>query len=263
MIRVHVVGTMDLNQRFWEVDSVRGIAIVMMIAYHSLFDLSYFNVLDLDVTSGLFWYFARITAATFIFLVGVSLKLSHSRAEKLNLYSSDREFFMKYLKRGLKIFAWGLGITVMTWIFIRADFIMFGVLHFIGVAIILSYPFLKRRYTNLVVGILCLAAGIYLQTVYFDFSWFMWLGFVPSTIHTVDYFPLLPWLGVVLLGTFAGEVLYRGYRRNFHLPDLSRTCPVRMTGVLGRHSLLIYLVHQPILILILYFIGVFQVGSLF
>ena len=56
------------------------------------------------------------------------------------------------------------------WVRASGDF-MFGVLHFIGVAIILSYPFLKRRYTNLVVGILCLAAGIYLQTVYFDFSW--------------------------------------------------------------------------------------------
>ena len=254
---------MDLNQRFWEVDSVRGIAIVMMVTYHFLFDLSYFNVLDLNVNSGFFWYFARITAAVFIFLVGVSLKLSHSRAEKLNLYSSDGEFFMKYLKRGLKIFAWGLGITLITWIFIRADFIMFGVLHFIGVAIILSYPFLKRRYTNLVVGIICLAAGIYLQTIYFDFTGLMWLGFVPSTIHTVDYFPLLPWFGVVLFGTFAGEFLYRGYKRNFHMPDLSRTWPVRVTGLLGRHSLLIYLVHQPILIFILYFMGVLQVGSLF
>lgn len=247
---------MDLNQRFWEVDSVRGIAIVMMISYHFLFDLSYFNALDLNINSGFFWYFARITAATFIFLVGVSLKLSHSRAEKLNLYSSDRAFFMKYLKRGLKIFAWGLGITLITWIFIRVNFIMFGVLHFIGVAIIISYPFLKRRYTNLVVGIICLALGIYLQTIYFDFTGLMWLGFVPSNIHTVDYFPLLPWFGVVLLGTFAGEVLYRDYRRNFHLPDLSRTCPVKFACFLGRHSLLIYLIHQPVLIFLLYLLGV-------
>ncbi|KAF5066475.1 hypothetical protein DSECCO2_263150 [anaerobic digester metagenome] len=254
---------MDLNQRFWEVDSVRGIAIVMMITYHFLFDLTYFNVIDLNVSSGFLWYFARITAAVFIFLVGVSLKLSHSRAEKLNLYSSDRDFFMKYLKRGLKIFAWGIGITIMTWIFIRPDFIIFGVLHFIGVAIILSYPFLKRKYTNLVFGLSFLAVGIYLQTLYFNFTGLMWLGFVPSTIHTVDYFPLLPWFGVVLLGTFAGEVLYRDYRRNFHLPDLSRTCPVRVTGLLGRHSLLIYLAHQPVLILVLYLLGVLKISYLF
>ncbi|MCE7699283.1 MAG: DUF1624 domain-containing protein, partial [Methanobacterium paludis] len=112
---------MNLEERFWEVDLLRGFAIVMMITYHMIYDLTYFGAYDFNIYSGFLWYFARITAFIFIFLVGVFLKLSYSRSEELHLYTRNRDLFLKYLKRGLKIFVLGLGITMVTWIFIRGD----------------------------------------------------------------------------------------------------------------------------------------------
>jgi uncharacterized membrane protein len=247
---------MDLTKRFWEIDLLRGLAIVMMVFYHFLFDLQYFGVYSLNVSSGTLWFMARCIAFTFIFLVGVSLSLSHSRAELKSEYRTEKRFFSKYLKRGVKIFSLGLLITAVTWLFIPQDFIVFGVLHFIGIAIILEYPFLNFKYLNLALGIIFIILGIFLAQFTFNSPWFLWLGLQPAGFITVDYFPLLPWLGVVSLGLFAGGILYRNYERRFTIPDLSNLSVTRFFNFLGRHSLLIYLLHQPILLILLYLLGV-------
>ncbi|NYB27215.1 MAG: DUF1624 domain-containing protein [Methanobacteriaceae archaeon] len=258
---------MNLKERFWEVDFLRGLAVILMIAYHFIFDLSFFGIYPLNIFSGLLWFLPSIIAGIFIFLVGVSLYLSYTRAELLGIYSSGRDFFFKYLKRGLWIFSLGLVITLATWIFIRAEFIVFGILHFIGLAIILQYPFLKsnrnHKYLNLAAGLVFIVAGIYLAGFTFNFDWLLWLGFIPQNLVTVDYFPLLPWLGVVSLGIFVGSILYKDYRRKFALPDLSSYSPIETFCFLGRHSLVIYFIHQPILITLLYILGVLDISYLF
>jgi uncharacterized membrane protein len=81
--------------------------------------------------------------------------------------------------------------------------------------------------------------------------WLFWLGFEPANHVYVDYFPLLPWFGVVLLGIFAGYTLYGRSGRRFGLPDLSAWQPVEILQGLGAHSLKIYLIHQPVLFAIL------------
>ncbi len=258
---------MNLQERFWEVDLLRGLAIILMIAYHFIFDLNFFGIYPLNIFSGPLWYFPRIIEAIFIFLVGISLYLSYTRAELSGKYPKDKDFFLKYLKRGLWIFFLGLVITLVTWIFIRAEFIIFGILHFVGLAIILAYPLLKYnkkyKYLNLTAGLLFITAGIYLAQYTFNFDWLLWLGFIPQNLFTVDYFPLLPWLGVVSLGIFAGGILYRGYQRRFKFPDLSSYLPVKVFTFLGRHSLIIYFIHQPILIGLLYFLGVLDISYFF
>jgi uncharacterized membrane protein len=251
-----------LNERFWEIDSIRGLAVVCMICYHFLFDLTFFGVLSFDVSSGIPWFFARITASTFIFLMGVSLTLSSSRSKLSGSYS-HKSMFKKYLIRGFRIFLLGLFITLITWIFIPQEFIIFGILHFIGISIILAYPFLKRKYLNLIAGITIICIGIYLQTLNFDFSWLMWLGFVPNSLNTVDYFPIFPWFGIVLLGIFFGGVLYKNYKRQFTLPNLSNNYFFKGSAFLGKHSLVIYLIHQPIIILALYLLGVVNINYFF
>ncbi len=81
-------------------------------------------------------------------------------------------------------------------------------------------------------------------------------------MYSVDYFPVFPWFGVFLIGIFLGNVLYPKYERRIQIPDLSRFFVVRFFCFLGRHSLTIYLLHQPILILLLYVLGVADLGSL-
>ncbi|WP_321423067.1 heparan-alpha-glucosaminide N-acetyltransferase [uncultured Methanobacterium sp.] len=253
----------DLNKRFWEIDVLRGLAILMMITYHLVFDLTYFGIFPFNVSSGIWWWFARTTAFIFLFLVGISLTLSYTRAERIGSQKEKKILFPKYLKRGVKIFSLGLLITLVTWIFIPEDFIVFGVLHFIGIAIILEYPFLKKKYTNLILGIIFIFSGFFLAQFTVSYPWLLWLGLKPAEFVTVDYFPLLPWLGVVSLGIFAGKTLYPNYERRFHLPELSKNLFTGIFSFLGRHSLLIYLIHQPILILILYLMGVLDLGNLF
>jgi len=239
--------------RFWEIDSLRGIAVIMMIIFHLLFDLAFFTRFNFNVDSGFWLFFARATASIFIFLVGVSLTISYSRAEK-----QGKSRFSKYLKRGLKIFSWGLAITLITWIFFRQEFIIFGVLHFIGLSIIFAYPFIKYKWRNLVAGVFIIALGIYLSKITFSFSWLMWLGFVPKYLYTLDYFPLLPWFGVILIGLFAGNILYRKNSRAFKIADLSKNYAARAFGWLGRHSLFIYLLHQPVLMGVIYIAGLMR-----
>jgi uncharacterized membrane protein len=253
MVNQEVFGE-KLKQRFWEIDFLRGIAIVMMIFFHLLYNLNYFGVYSIEVSSGFWRYFARTTASVFILLVGVSLTLSFSRAEiKQEKWKAT---YARYVKRGLKIFSWGLIITLVTWIFIHDDFIIFGILHFIGVSIILACLFLKRYRANLFVGVVFVVLGLYLENFTFDFSWLFWLGFMHKGDFFVDYFPLLPWFGLILIGMFIGKTMYRNYTRQFNIPVLEKISIVRLFCFLGRKSLLIYLLHQPVLIGVLYLLGV-------
>lgn len=249
-------------QRFWEIDFLRGIAIIMMVLYHLLYNLHYFAHFNINVYSGFWMYFARTTATIFIFLVGVSLSISYSRVK---LFSSgatkEMRLFLKFLRRGLKVFSWGLIITLVTRIFLGKAFIIFGILHLIGISIILAYPFLKLRYWNLLIGVLCIFLGAYLKGFSFDFYWLSWLGFRPAQFYSVDYFPLLPWFGLVLFGIFFGNIFYADYSRKFQLVEFSSLSGVKLLCFLGKHSLLIYLLHQPLMIAVFYLLGMVNISS--
>jgi uncharacterized membrane protein len=234
--------------RFWEVDCLRGIAIIGMILFHFFFDLNYFNVYTLDSDWKFWWIFPRAIAGTFILLVGISLTLSYNRAKRVK---SGKALCYKYLIRGMRIFSLGLLITLMTWIFLPKETILFGILHFIGISIILSFSLIKHPRLALLLSFTILLAGIYLQNFTFDFPWLLWLGFAPSDFYTFDYFPLLPWLGITLLGIFFGNLFYPEGVRRFRIKELSNFFPMNPLCFLGQHSLLIYLIHQPIIIFIL------------
>ncbi len=238
-----------MKGRFWEVDFIRGLAVVMMVLFHLAYDLSYFGVYGLDMYSGFWFYFARVTASIFILLAGVSLSLSASRAR---LQGQDKKLYLKFMKRGLEIFSIGLGLTAVTYLLIGNGFIIFGILHFIGLSIILAYPFLNLKALNMMVGTVIIVVGIYLQGFEFDFPWLLWLGLAPRGFYTLDYFPLFPWFGAILVGIFLGDAFYGGCSRRIGLPDLSGFFPAKPFIPLGRNSLPIYLIHQPLLIAAIY-----------
>ena len=245
------------SQRFWEIDVVRGVAIVMMILFHGVYDLDYFGSAGVGASSGFWRSFAQATATLFLLLVGISLTVSYGRAvHRL----TGMELPVKYLRRGARIFLYGMVITVVTWLFLPDGIILFGVLHCIGVSIILAYPVFRHRWLALMAGVGCIAAGVPVSSVTADTNLFIWLGIRTGEMYMFDYFPLLPWLGVVLVGVFLGNVLYPEGERRFRLPDFS-TRP--MTGLLawmGQHSLAIYLVHQPLLVIILMAAGAIEIG---
>ena len=237
--------------RFWEIDFLRGIAVMAMVVFHLLFDLNYFGIYPADLYSGLWFIVGRFAAIVFIFLVGLSLTISYSKACAKNL--SRQNHFSKYLKRGLRIFLLGLVITLATFIFFPAGAIWFGVLHLIGISIIITFPFLRFKKLNIVLGAILIIAGLYLMQFTFSFPHLLWLGFFPQNFYTFDYFPLLPWFGVVLLGIFTGNLLYPNAKRRINPETFPAVSPKNPICFLGRHSLAIYFIHQPLLIALLYF----------
>jgi uncharacterized membrane protein len=237
------------RERFWEVDFLRGIAILMMIAYHTLFDVTFFHVYYVDLSSIPVLLFLYPIGTMFLLLVGVSLTLSYNRAKDT---LSPRQRQKKFILRGLWIFGGGMLVTLATYLYLGRGYIIFGVLHCIGVSIILAYPLIRYRLSPLMLGIVFVIIGVYLQhEVVVNFPWLLWLGFIPADFYTVDYFPLLPWFGVILIGIYLGNSLYQNNKRRFQIKDYSQYLAARGVCYLGRHSLLIYLLHQPIIVAVI------------
>ncbi|MBI2172612.1 MAG: DUF1624 domain-containing protein [Candidatus Aenigmarchaeota archaeon] len=227
-------------KRFWEIDLLRGVSLVFMVAFNYSVALKYFGVFYMGDGWAFEWLFPRIIASLFILLAGISLWLSWSRAP------SARRIAL----RGARIFAYGMAVTLVTWIFFPAYMITFGILHLIGVSIMLSIPFLARR-KMLPLALLFILMGAYLGMQNLQFSPAFWL--VPQIFQTFDYFPLLPWFGVFLLGVFIGSNLYDSAKRRYGIREAPSAAKPFM--LLGRRSLFIYLIHQPVLLALLYFTG--------
>jgi uncharacterized membrane protein len=82
------------------------------------------------------------------------------------------------------------------------------------------------------------------------FDWLLPLGITSPSFSSYDYFPLVPWLGIFLIGAALGKTVYAGRRSllPWHLPPT-------FVNAAGRHSLLIYIVHQPVIMGVLYVLG--------
>lgn len=229
----------------------------MMVVYHLGYDLDTFGGYPIESTAGAWAWFADATASLFLFLVGVSLAISHARSVASR---PGRSLFGKYLLRGLRILAYGMVLTLVS-IALGMGVIAFGILHVIGVSIILAYPLLGLRWPNLFLGGLFIAVGAYMMAtgISSESPWLLPFGVVPESLAMPDYRPLFPWFGVVLLGLFAGNLVYGAGKR----PTLAKTMPVvaRPLVPLGRNSLFIYLVHQPVMVALLAALGVISLGA--
>ena len=232
----------------------------MMALYHTVYDLDFFGGYDIESTGGFWARFADATAGTFVFLAGLSLTLSFSRA----VSRGGDAGFGKYLRRGARIFGYGLLITAFFAV-ANAGAVVFGILHLIVISIILAYPLLRLGWTNVALGLAIIAAGVYLRASGASFDGGIVasvllapLGITPENLLMPDYRPLLPWFGVCLLGVAAGN-LWRGRLPKITLP-VSFSRPAAPLAFLGRNSLFVYLVHQPLIIAALEVAGVIDLG---
>jgi uncharacterized membrane protein len=185
----------------------------------------------------------------FISIAGLSLTLFYNKIK------NKKEAHKKFFLRGLKVFGLGMLITIITFLTFPGAFIIFGILHLIGFSIIFGQFFLKFKKLNLLLGLVIILLGLYLQNFRFDFPWLLWLGFIPKNFFTFDYFPILPWFGISLLGVFFGNVLYKNGKRSFKIKNISNVFVVKSLCFLGKNSLVIYLMHQPVLIFVLLILG--------
>jgi uncharacterized membrane protein len=244
--------------RYWEVDAVRGIAVVLMVLFHLMWDLFYFGIYTTNMLGGPWQVFARSIGATFLLLLGLSATLVDARLEQRVSRPSGRagSRFSWYLVRGGKIVGLGLLITLATAVVLASGVIVFGMLHLLGVSLVLLYPFLRaRRWLIVVLALAMIGTGFFLNVRPVGYPWLLWLGLPPRGWFMVDYYPVLPWFGVALLGVAAGRTFYPAGIRRYAVPEVSGNWIVRGLSLLGRHSLVIYLTHQPILIGLLILLG--------
>ncbi len=218
------------------IDAARGVAIVAMAIYHFSWDLRFFGFTGVDVTQETGWViFARLIAGTFLFLVGVSLVLSTRGG--LNR--------RRFLRRLGILAAAAAAITAVTYVTMPDAFIFFGILHCIAVSSVLGLAFVRAP-VGVVVGaavLVCLAPS-FLAGPAFDHPALQWIGLSTTMPRSNDFVPLFPWFGAVLAGIAAARLA----------PLLPVAVPSWRGGPLGRalvwagrHSLPIYLIHQPVL----------------
>jgi uncharacterized membrane protein len=234
-------------KRLIEIDLLRGLAILFMIFGHILWDLDYFGVIPMN--NIIYSILQKTIPPLFFILVGMSLIVS--RKKKTLTPEEEKKYHEKLIIRGLKIFNLGMFLTIFSLVFFPEKPVFFGVLHCIGLSIILSVPFLKHRtysilFATIIIALWALISQIHIQNPNIIQ---LALGLHQSNIwtHTVDYFPLIPWFGVTLMGITIGNVLYNGNKRKFRMPDLSKYRPAKVISWIGQHSLEIYLIHQPLI----------------
>lgn len=238
-----------LPHRHPDIDLLRTLAILLMIVYHSAFDLAEFWGWDIDVFGGGWKVLARGTASLFLLLVGISFAVSHGRmmlAEGDEVIDARGHGYRKHLRRAMRILLAALLITIATYLADPRTYVRFGILHLIGVSALLLPLFARLREWNALIGVIIIVLGFRLLELRFGTAALLPFGFLPYNFHTVDYFPLLPWFGVILLGFALGHFVYIRHRRPlFPIKKL----PSWLTFP-GRHALAFYLIHQPILIVV-------------
>ncbi len=222
------------------VDCARGLALIGMAAYHLTWDLSHFGLVSqfLPFTPPM-RLLSHVVASVFLALVGASLALAHRKG--FNRPAFWRRFAIVAGAAAL--------VTVVTFIVFPGMGVWFGILHCIAVASLIAGPFVSApAWASLAIGLVAIAAPFAIQSALFNPLWLLWLGLGDALPNTVDWYPLLPWAGVVFLGL--GFARTPGAMARLTSPERWRASsgPSRALCFAGRHSLPIYLVHQPILI---------------
>ena len=221
------------SQRVWEIDALRGIALVLMIVFHFIFDLNEFYGFPVHYNSGAYYYIGKVSAILFILISAVSCIFSSSN-----------------LKRAVKFLGIALAITVGTHLYNPAFGIKFGILHFLGTCILL-YPLFRdlNKYVLAILGTMIILVGRYFGEMQVHNNYLFLFNLTSNTWVSADYYPLFPWLGMFLYGIALGKTVYH---RKQSL--LKRFPGNKFFGYIGRHTLSVYLIHQPLLLL---FIGIY------
>jgi uncharacterized membrane protein len=233
----------SLGKRSGRVDAVdcaRGLALIGMGVYHLSWDLADFRLISplLPFTAPM-RLLSHGVASVFLALVGVSLALAHRDGLDIPAFW-----------RRLAIVAGAAAlVTAASLVFAPGESIFFGILHCIAVASLLAAPLVAApAWASLAVGLIAIAAPFLAPSTLFDPPWLLWLGLGEALPNTLDWRPLLPWAGVVFLGL--GVARTPAVLARLMSPKRWRaaSAPWRAACFAGRHSLPIYLVHQPILI---------------
>ena len=226
---------MNLNpikqkSRSYEVDVLRGSAIVLMVIFHFCYNLAAFDWWDINTDKQIEWrIFRKIIVTSFLLAVGMSSYLAYSK--QLNVLKLTKATF-KLMAIAALITAGSLFMYPTTWVY-------FGIIHFIAIALPISVLFVRLPHTALIVGVTCLIS-YQLGWISMNPIWLWSTNYIDLPKVTTDLVTFIPWISAVLVG------IYLMYKKLFNL-TISANKVSNSLAFFGQHSLAIYLIHQPIM----------------
>lgn len=237
--------------RYQLLDILRGVAIIAMVVFHIAWDLYYFGYSPVDVTTNFGWViFQKSILSSFLLLVGAGLVLAHGKAIRWN----------RFWRRFAVLVACALLVTAGTYWMFPDYFVFFGVLHAIalfslaGLALLRLPPLLVGA-----LGVAVIAANFLYNDPIFATRELGWIGFWPTSPPTSDVVPIFPWFGVVLLGIAAMRLILASRLAEDLGHFYSSEPAAKGLAFMGRWSLPIYVVHQPLIIAV--FFGLAQLQA--
>ena len=225
------------GERLIGLDIIKTAALALMVAYHFTYDLDLFGLIPRGTSvSGFFWWHARLTAGSFILLAGLSLWLMHGAGIRWPLF----------WRREAKIAGAALLVTIGFAVVMPQVLVFYGILHSIAVSSLICLAVLRLpALATLTLAAVVFALPFMFRDPAFN-DWLIWTGLGTERPITADFEPLFPWLAPML----AGVALSRG-ASHFNLwrsLDWPATPVTRALSWPGRHTLPIYLIHQPLMI---------------
>lgn len=227
------------KNRIWELDFLRGIALLLMVYFHIIFDMKEFYNYPVNYESGFNYFTGRAAFTLFTLLSAISCSLSRNN-----------------IKRGLKILSLALIITLSTHLYGPEFGIKFGVLHFIGTSILL-YPLFSKanNYVLAFLGTVIIILGRIFQSITVPKDYLFIFGITSSSFVSSDYYPIFPYFGLFLYGIIIGKTLYNNKRSLFSFVPKDN-----IISRFGKYTLPIYMLHQPVIIAILKLIEIIVQG---
>lgn len=235
------VGAPAKRRRIPALDIARTAALAGMAIYHFTFDLEMFGYLAPGTAvSGGWAIFARVVAGSFLFLVGVSLFLAHGGGIR----------WRPFLRRLAMVAGAAALITAGTRYAMPENCIFFGILHSIAAASLLGLLFLRLPApVTLAAAVAVVLAKPYLQNGWFDAPFLAGLGLTTWPVRSADFVPVFPWFAATLAGIGVAKIAQAaGLWRWLAQQGDGNGAFVRISSWPGRHSLAVYLIHQPVLI---------------
>lgn len=238
------IETGGKRARWQSLDLMRGVAILAMVTFHVAWDLYYFGYSDVDVTQVLGWVvFQKAILSSFLLLVGMGLVLGHGGGVR----------WRAFWRRWAFLVVAALLTTAGTYWMFPDYFVFFGVLHAIALFSLMALPFLRLDWPlTAVIGAAWIAANFLWNDPAFEARSLAWIGFWPTSPPTSDVVPVFPWFGVVLLGVALMRLLLASPAAGPLRAWRSEAPALRGLAWLGRWSLPFYLLHQPVIIGLLY-----------
>ncbi|MDY3006115.1 heparan-alpha-glucosaminide N-acetyltransferase domain-containing protein [Anaerococcus porci] len=229
-------------KRIYNLDKFRGFTIISMVLFHLCYDinlyidLGYYN----NILINKIWQLS--IAVSFFLVSGISSNF---------LSSCDN------IVRGIKTSILGFLVTTITYIFVKDQLIIFGVLNCLGISMIITG--IIKKYINLdkkfwwvfiILFILTYSVphkrilSLTLPSSIYEMNLFF-LGFPSNSFYSTDYFPIIPWVFIFISGYLMGKILIQKNFYNLYGKD-------NLLAKIGQHSIQIYLFHQPILYILVY-----------